>query len=133
MTRPRRSNRLRRGQPLIALALLLSAWVGARAVLQDSFSAPAPEPSSVVRAGPEPVAPPAMAATAPPASVAETSVVRVRPAAPRPFVTAPQAAPDFERLRQAEEHQLLWLSAVAPGAEPAGQSISMPAVTEVAE
>lgn len=112
--------RLRRGQPLVALALLLTAWVGARAMLYED-AAPPPQQQQLP---PQPryaaVAAPArpLAAPASPVQVPHAAD-RPVPAPERPFVAAPQPAPDFERLRLAEGHQILWQEAVAPQQDPA--------------
>ncbi|MDP3905824.1 hypothetical protein [Novosphingobium sp.] len=110
MKRQRPPNRLRRGHPLIALGLVMTAWVGARAVLRDD---PAPEPVIAARAAPA-VRPAAQAMTAPGPAPERQAAVRPAPVPQRPFVAAPAAAPDYERLRLAEGHQLLWQAAVAP-------------------
>lgn len=123
MKGPKRPTGLRRGQPLVALGLLLSAWVGARAVLHEGFAEPSPVP--VIQMQPARTAPVVAARLVPRPAAAEASAAQIRPAPPRPFVEAPGAAPDFERLQKAEDHQLLWLDAVAPpsnrgdAAEPA--------------
>lgn len=115
MTGPRRVPHLRRGQPLIALGLLLTAWVGARAVLHDGSAETVRQPE--VAARPAVRAPVAPIRAVQAKAAAERPVLLPRPAPARPFVAAPQAPPDFERLRLAEEHQLLWQAAVAPQPE----------------
>ena len=45
MKGPRRPRGLRRGQPLVALGLLLTAWVSARAVLHEEFEPALPKPA----------------------------------------------------------------------------------------
>ena len=110
-------NRLRRGQPLIALCLLLTAWVGARAVLYEEAATP---PPAALADKAELAPPPAPRPVAPAgAAVAEQPVVRPAPAPQRPFVAAPAPAPEFDRVRLAEGHQLLWQAAVAPPPDPA--------------
>lgn len=116
-------NRLRRGQPLIALCLLLTAWVGARAVLyEDPAPSPPPLAEKAKVAAPPAVRPPAPAQ----AALMPQPVVRPAPAPQRPFVTAPAAAPDFERVRLAEGHQLLWQAAVAPPPVPDAAAPALP-------
>lgn len=118
MTGQRPRNRLRRGQPLIALGLLLTAWVGARAMLYED-TVPVPALVEVEVKVPT-MAAPAIRSAAParPVPVVPT-VTRPSSTPPRPFVAAPAAAPDFERVRIAEGHQLLWQAAIAPPPDPA--------------
>lgn len=131
MKGPRRPRGLRRGQPLVALGLLLTAWVSARAVLHEEFEPALPKPAVQAQSVP---ARPVVTTGLPPQGDAEgRSVPHVRPAPPRPFVEAPGAAPDFERLRLAEEHQLLWASAVAAQPEPAEVADRAPIEQQVGE
>lgn len=83
---------------------------------------------------PEVLAAPAIRpAASAPSAPAPQMVARPAPAPQRPFVAAPEAAPDFERLRLAEGHQLLWQEAVAPRPEAATVAEPAPEATVPAE
>lgn len=142
MSAPKRPSNLRRGQPVIALGLLLTAWVGARAVL---FEHPVPVDAQVQIATNEPqqrqlakavrgtVNTPANAPgqravrLAPAVSVPNQPALRAPPPAPPPAppmfdsAAAPprfdaladgRPDPQLNKLQAAAGHQLLWIAAV---------------------
>ena len=129
----------RRGQPLLALALLMSSWIGARAAMWEAplvkpvaaqhniaqpLAPPQPPPSAVQRSAP--ASPPANAALRPPGQPAP----RFDAPLPQPLVpqlpepqlspgpaalpsTAPATAAAPLSPRIAAGHQQLWLSGMA--------------------
>jgi hypothetical protein len=113
----------RRGQPVVALALVLSSWVAARALMWE----PAPALPSPL---PAPSAPPVLAMPAAPAEIAPPAIsdapqsptaARPRPVPfhliePLPTVPQPvvEALPEpAEPVRVAVGHHLLWMAAVS--------------------
>jgi hypothetical protein len=130
------SARTRRGQPLIALALVLTSWVAVRAALWDwpvaartrsdlpaqVFAAPVPvlreEPAPAAKAEAVPVAPPwpQLAPIAPP----DTAPAEL--ATPRPLPLLPSLGPapevPLDAPRIAAGHQMLWMAAVSQLALP---------------
>jgi hypothetical protein len=128
--------RNRRGQPLIALALLLLGWVAVRAAVWDwpAAAQTLPNPPVQMAAAPALAAPtaavPATTAPATPAvpvwpqlsPVESQTYTPVEPALPRPMPVlvpvepAPQGATDTPRI--AAGHQLLWLAGVSQLAMP---------------
>lgn len=134
MSGPRRPSNLRRGQPVIALGLVLTAWVGARAMLfEQSVRVEAPSSAAADQRsvgsparhshGPAAVRADRAAPTGrvqavrqelplPPAPSLSTLV----PSAPAPLAPAP-SAPQFDKGRIAAGHQLLWIAAVQPPQE----------------
>jgi hypothetical protein len=128
--------RTRRGQPLIALTMLLIGWVGVRAAVWDrpvaaqTRSSP-PVQTAAAPAVAEPTAAmPAMTAAAMPVApvwpqlspVEAQTYTPIEPALPRPMPMllpddpAPQVASDTPRI--AAGHQLLWLAGVSQLALP---------------
>ncbi len=128
----------RRGQPLIALALLLTSWVGFRAAVWDWPVAAQTRESQVAQPAIAAVMAQidAPAANAPKATVLQTaplwpqlalaepqiSSAPIEPALPRPMAmlpsagSAPPIASDAPRI--AAGHQLLWLAGVSGLALP---------------
>lgn len=131
-----RSQVRRRGQPLIALVLVMVSWVGARAALWESSSsvatmppadpvkanppkAPVPHqqfpylarPGAAERIAPPPVAQPTF--EAPPAPLAMPTTAPPPLPAPDQLSTEPGAAPSGDRRlppKVAAGHQELWLA-----------------------
>lgn len=143
---------IRRGQPLVALLLVMSSWVGARIVLWETPTWPLqrtavrpPEPALVARplpvaavAHPDLPANAAMSTAIPPQAAYSLSRTASAPQVVSPFAsglsTLPPAppfepAPRFASSRVAGGHQLLWLAAVAQLPMPAGLADSAPAPT----
>ena len=120
--------RTRRGQPLIALALVLTGWVAVRAAVWDWPAAaqsradlPVQTLAARVPAAPESPAPAAQAAPPAPAwpqlaAIEASAFDPVEAATPRPMPLLPPLGPapqvsDAPRL--AAGHQLLWLAGVS--------------------
>lgn len=142
MSEPKRPSNLRRGQPVIALGLLLTAWVGARAVLfeqsvpvdaQVQIATDEPQQRQLAKAVKGTVSTPASVTgqravrLAPAASVPIQPALRAPPPAPPPAppmfdsATAPprfdaladgRPGPQLDKLQAAAGHQLLWIAAV---------------------
>lgn len=142
MSEPKRPSNLRRGQPVIALGLLLTAWVGARAMLfeqsvpvdpQVQIAADEPQQRQLAKAVPgainTAVSVPRQRAVrlAPAVSVPIQPALRAPPPAPPPAppmfdsAAAPprfdapadgRPDPQMDKLSAAAGHQLLWIAAV---------------------